>query len=406
MTRREEDPTIVGLVISFDPEEEQRRYEEEEEQRRRAKKLNKKKNKRDDSSSKCSGATASTSKSESINSTPVPEKIVTTTTKSDEDNTNNNKSKERKEKSSSMEDSSRKDKSESKKKRSKSQTEIEKSISKADLKKIAKKEAKHQKRAARNIQRIARGYLVRKNIEVSRERDGTSREVPVVTVESMHDDVEVHKDTEPVVSKIRLGARFRRAIAPRKKETDAANRLQNAFRLHRVRQFFKRGDKPRWRLAFANFFIFHLLAPLERMRQKKHLMQGPAKARNSNDDDSIDSSSSSDQNESLHIVPLYQTTALVDKSYNPDLLDVIPEESSHFDQVRHLLAPMSTLGECEESSVASDELRADMLSPGSPSTVTTAFTSGSVSPRRITTKPKKKYRAMHSSCPALKFDSV
>eukprot|EP01003_Olkasia_polycarbonata_P008165 NODE_99_length_1551_cov_67.039281_g73_i0.p1 GENE.NODE_99_length_1551_cov_67.039281_g73_i0~~NODE_99_length_1551_cov_67.039281_g73_i0.p1 ORF type:complete len:450 (-),score=94.22 NODE_99_length_1551_cov_67.039281_g73_i0:82-1431(-) len=449
MPKREEDPSLVGIVISFDPVEEERREQEEEEQRRLAKKLRKLKK---DDSSKCSGATASTSKSEKSNgnnSAPVPDKIVTTIILEVEEETTSNEGgearptkedetsdkKEKKQRSKEMkkaksERNMRKCKSErnlsksSKKdlmKKSTSVRELKKSKSKKDLKKDLKKEEKRQRRAARTIQRIARGYLVRQEMERTREEE--SRDISnVVERASEAEEAESSSPKSPSPRKQRrLGARIRRAMQPRPKDA-AASRVQNAFRLFHIRKLFKEGDKQRWRMAWQRFFVFAVLAPLERMRQKQRLMQGPALICGPQEDvsDSTDRDDDEIENALFRQTILSPVRKQKEEAIIPaaaaaadNLLDVIPEDKTHCEQVDHLLDPLPSFADSDGSSVGSLELMADMVSvPQSPSTVTTAFTAGSLSPRRcMNSKPSLGKNvsfssAMHSSCPVLRFDCV
>ena len=384
MPRREEDPSLVGLVISFDPVEEERRYEEEEEQRRLAKKL-KKHQKKKAGSSICSGATASTSKSGS-NVGSVPEKIVTTATIDVEESTTLEEKKDAKptkkekknDKSSKKEKSSKHEKKESKKSKSerhgKTHSDVYKTKSKRDGKKSksrknpkkdskSKKTEKIQKRAARNIQRIARGYLVRSKMEQIRQ-----------DAQALLTD-NASKSKTPAR---RMGARFRQM-----KDT-AASRLQRAFRIHRIRESFKRGDRRQWREAWQKLFIFSILSPTERIRQKRAIMQGPRVPRV---EDSSESSDQDYEEDFVESVPMHIGSRLIQTSndQNDLLLEAIPEDQSHCESVDCLLAPLE---EGDDASVASyDDLMADMMSVPSVSTATTCYTAGSPSPRR-TVRPK------------------
>ena len=497
MPKREEDPSLLGTIIEFDPIQEQRRYQEEEEQRKSAKKRLRKLKK--DDSSKCSGATASTSKSNN-SSTPVPDKIVATiiSEETEEDaksscSSRENKKDEKKKKAKSERRSNnlRKCKSE----HDLTKKDLKKDLKKAKSKKSIKKQEKRQRRAARNIQRIARGYLVRRDLEEEEEQqqrqqqrqeeeeeeeeaeqdafdyddDEASAEqretasLPAVErravlVEDASDDetsCEEQEVEEPITLSAplpgeteieagseagaaaattttpnnnnnnnktprRLGARIRQAIkrtrTPRKEA--AASRLQHAFRLFQVRRLFQKGDKQRWRTAWQRFFVFSVFSPLERMRQKQRLMQGPAVPPNQREESEQEfdvSDSTTDQD--LDIIPLsFGPTSPVAKGQDkeqqeqePDLLDAIPEDKAHCERVvvNHLLAPLPSFAD-SDCSINSEDLMSDMVSPASPSTVTSHFSAGSLTPRRVVVNASKKSKpvSFHSSCPVLRFDTV
>lgn len=295
MPKREEDPTLVGLVIAFDPEEEARRYEEEErlaKQKRKGSKHSSKKSKDRSggdasSSSKCSGATGSTARTtseESASTTAIPDKIVTTTmlredcpSEEKKKKLSSSSSKKDKEKSSSHHHRKSKSSHGNKKKSfsssSAARVEIrkcksEKHLSKRDLKKMEKKEQKklqkRQRIAAKTIQQLARGYLARKrglqtehgNLDEESQEvraDEEKRKVGLSSESSLPRTTSTNKNQSiPPTSRI---GRIRRTIswsggsnkdvATRQEQAAkevAASSLQRAYRAHAVRRFWQKGD--------------------------------------------------------------------------------------------------------------------------------------------------------------------
>jgi hypothetical protein len=354
MPKRPEDPSLLGFIISFDPLEEERRLQEEKEQKRLAKKS---KNKRNHDSSICSGATESTSKSESNSSngpsSTVPDKIVTHVVVEDivqpassTDEMDASPSSElEKQVTSHQKVAGRTHKSKQnekyKKVKSKEMKKKENRKEKKQAKRRAKKEEKRQKAAACNIQRVARGYLVRRDLTERKDADQVNDQEETVP-----------PNTTPTVGRF---ARVRQALSRGRRKEAAASRVQRVFRIHNMRQLFKRGDKDRWQSAWHRFFLFSLLRPLERIRKKKHLMQVQTsvdqdEGQNEGQDD--DSSTGTAEPES-GILAIHQDMSIASNSpirpTNADLLDVIPEDQTRCEQVDNLLSPFGEFDESEHS---------------------------------------------------------
>ena len=423
MPKRVEDPTLLGVVIAFDPEEESRRYEEEQEQKRLAKK--KKKN----DSSICSGATESTSKSESNNSNgPVPEKIVThivreesspgeletgqvaiptpptatptpacpTEQKEEREVPSEPISKEKKDKSRKK--TARK--SESKDKKKEKADKNAKKQAKKDAKK-AKKEDRRRKRAACHIQRIARGYLVRRELETR-----------ALEEQKVIQDTSEGTDATPRAPG--RFARIRQALSRAPREHAAASRLQRVFRLLNLRKLFRRGERERWRKALHRLFLPFLLQSStnqtnqekqnkqqqqEQLKKAQLLLENGAhpdndsKKKEQNEDDKSDDSSSTGSAEpDMEILPLHHDSpvkSLVEPrpTTTADLLDVIPEDRTHCEIVGRLLPGLDD----SESSLVSDELMVDVLHESLPKL------------RRLDPAQTSKG---HASCSSLRLDCV